>query len=334
MHKILFILIAFPVVVIGQVENGRKTVARLCSPEFHGRGYVNGGDSIAANYLIKAFQEIGCREFSQGITQDFSFPVNTFPGRMELNINGKQIEPGTAFVVAPNSCSGYETNAILIEIGLNDILNRSIFQSKIDSLSRFSANAKNTIFLFSLYKYAGDTLKKARQLSKTLNERYAIVDVVDTKFTWSVEQEQLAFPRFEVQKSALIQVGKPLTISYAIDARMQDHTARNIISYIPSKRRSKKYIVFTAHYDHLGRMGQATYFPGGNDNASGSAMLVELARYYRNHPLKKTNVVFIAFAGEEVGLLGSQYYVEHPIFPLNSFSTQISWEAAKKVLQL
>ncbi len=162
---------------------------------------------------------------------------------------------------------------------------------------------------------------------KTINLQFPIVEIIDTKFTWSVDQEQTAFPRFEVQKNSFNPRKDSPTISYTIDAKMVEHTARNIISYVPSKRKTKKTIVFTAHYDHLGRMGQTTYFPGGNDNASGVAMLVELARYYVSHPLKKTNVVFIAFAGEEVGLLGSQYYVEHPIFPLKNiqflFNTDI-----------
>jgi Zn-dependent M28 family amino/carboxypeptidase len=73
--------------------------------------------------------------------------------------------------------------------------------------------------------------------------------------------------------------------------------------------------MFSAHYDHLGRMGKDTYFPGANDNASGCSMLLYLADYFKNHP-SKYNLVFIAFAGEEAGLIGSNYYVQNPLFPL------------------
>jgi Zn-dependent M28 family amino/carboxypeptidase len=64
-------------------------------------------------------------------------------------------------------------------------------------------------------------------------------------------------------------------------------------------------------------MGKTVYFPGANDNASGVAMLLSLARYY-SQPGNKPNcsIVFMAFSGEEVGLLGSHYYVEHPLFPM------------------
>jgi Zn-dependent M28 family amino/carboxypeptidase len=64
-------------------------------------------------------------------------------------------------------------------------------------------------------------------------------------------------------------------------------------------------------------MGKDVYFPGGNDNASGNAMIISLAEEFLKKPLKKYNILFVAFAGEEVGLLGSKYMVERSIIPLN-----------------
>src|SRR5690606_27479201 len=96
---------------------------------------------------------------------------------------------------------------------------------------------------------------------------------------------------------------------------VKNYRTQNVIGYLPAARRTKKTIVFTAHYDHLGRLGSETYFPGGNDNASGTAMIITLADYFREHPTEY-NLLFIAFAGEEAGLLGSKYYVEHPLSEL------------------
>ncbi len=76
------------------------------------------------------------------------------------------------------------------------------------------------------------------------------------------------------------------------------------------------FLVFSAHYDHLGQMGKDIYFPGANDNASGTSMLLNLAKYYsQNRP--KYSVLFIAFGGEEAGLIGSEYYVKNPLVPLS-----------------
>jgi Zn-dependent M28 family amino/carboxypeptidase len=64
-------------------------------------------------------------------------------------------------------------------------------------------------------------------------------------------------------------------------------------------------------------MGQNTYFPGANDNASGCGMLLELAERFCDKPLKNYNVVFVAFAGEEIGLLGSAAFVRNAPIPLS-----------------
>lgn len=91
---------------------------------------------------------------------------------------------------------------------------------------------------------------------------------------------------------------------------------QNLCGYVKGTEQPDSFIVFTAHYDHLGAMGKDTYFPGANDNASGVSVLLNLAKYYKAHP-SKYSVAFIFFSGEEAGLLGSKYYSEHPIFPLS-----------------
>jgi hypothetical protein len=83
-------------------------------------------------------------------------------------------------------------------------------------------------------------------------------------------------------------------------------------------------IIIGAHYDHLGRGGEGSLAPkpgeihhGADDNASGTAGLIELARLFSAQPTKlKRTLIFIAFGGEEEGLLGSNYYVNHPLAPL------------------
>ena len=79
--------------------------------------------------------------------------------------------------------------------------------------------------------------------------------------------------------------------------------AKNVIGHIPSKRKNRKSIVFSAHYDHLGRMGSETYFPGANDNASGTAAAMEIAEAFmiakREGFGPKRSVLIMAVSGEE-----------------------------------
>lgn len=87
------------------------------------------------------------------------------------------------------------------------------------------------------------------------------------------------------------------------------------MAYVPGTVKDS-FIVFTAHYDHLGMMGSTATFPGASDNASGTAMLLYLANYFAAHP-QHYSIAFIAFSGEEAGLLGSHYFVEHPMIALD-----------------
>ncbi|HAN76627.1 MAG TPA: arginyl aminopeptidase, partial [Bacteroidales bacterium] len=102
-----------------------------------------------------------------------------------------------------------------------------------------------------------------------------------------------------------------------IESRLQNTRTQNVIGYLPGK--SDSLIVFTAHYDHVGMMGNKTFFPGAHDNASGTAMVLDLARFYASKKEKpEYSMLFIFFAGEELGLLGSLYYVQNPVYPLEN----------------
>jgi len=90
------------------------------------------------------------------------------------------------------------------------------------------------------------------------------------------------------------------------------------------------FVLVTAHYDHTGRAtgGEGDrIFNGANDNASGVAALLDLAAALgRMKPLPKRSIIFLALFGEEKGLLGSRYYVRHPLFPLEKSVANINLE--------
>lgn len=94
-----------------------------------------------------------------------------------------------------------------------------------------------------------------------------------------------------------------------------------------------EYIVIGAHYDHLGKGGMGSLAAnsteihhGADDNASGTAALIELARNFAKTKNNKRTIIFIAFGGEEEGLLGSKFYVNNPVFPLNKTVAMINMD--------
>jgi Zn-dependent M28 family amino/carboxypeptidase len=106
-----------------------------------------------------------------------------------------------------------------------------------------------------------------------------------------------------------------------VDARVRNSIRRfnsaNVIAVLPGSSRKHDYILYSAHWDHLGRGPGGAIFHGAVDNATGVAGLLMLAQSFsRTRPPPDRSIVFIAFTAEESGLLGSEFYVDNPLFPL------------------
>jgi Zn-dependent M28 family amino/carboxypeptidase len=108
---------------------------------------------------------------------------------------------------------------------------------------------------------------------------------------------------------------------------IEKYETQNIVGYLQGSVKPDSFIVVTAHYDHLGKMGKEIYFPGANDNASGMAMILDLASYYAKNP-PKYSIVFIALSAEEVGILGAREFTEHPLIKLEKIKFLVNFDIA------
>jgi len=110
------------------------------------------------------------------------------------------------------------------------------------------------------------------------------------------------------------------TLDASIDAKTEVITSYNVVGMLRGTKRPEETVIYTAHHDHLG-IGQPDargdrIYNGAIDNATGTAHLIEQARAFARRPRTERSVVFLAVGAEEKGLLGSEYYVANPIFPL------------------
>lgn len=103
-------------------------------------------------------------------------------------------------------------------------------------------------------------------------------------------------------------------VSIDVEAQMIENDAHNIIAWIPGTKYTEKHYIISCHYDHLGICGDEIFY-GANDNASGTAMLLNLMRHYKENP-PEYSVMFIFFDAEENNLLGSFFYADNPLLPL------------------
>jgi len=122
-----------------------------------------------------------------------------------------------------------------------------------------------------------------------------------------------------------------LKVKTSMKVRSVYNKSFNVIAKITGSKRPDEYLIYTAHWDHLGigkpdEKGDSIY-NGAVDNASGTAALLELARAFKSLKNKpERSVIFLSPTGEEQGLLGSEYYVHHPIYPIKNTIANINMD--------
>lgn len=295
-------------------DYARYVMDTLSAPGLYGRGYVNFGSLQASQFITRQLFDLGVRPFTDSYSREFTLPVNTFPGSMMLNISGRDLIPGVEFVVRAD-CPPVNGVFKIVFLDSADFVN----QRKLDKILR--KDLKNSLLSFDKSLLKGAASRQADSMLRTNYPGaggYLMVNQGE-KLIWSVSPgfRQLDYPVVEVLGEALPR--KPENAAIIVDAEFYPaYRVMNIAGYLEGKKFPDSMLVFTAHYDHLGMMGRNARFPGANDNASGVAMMLDLARHFADSANRPDySLAFLAFAGEEMGLKGSENFVENPVFPLD-----------------
>lgn len=319
MKKIVILLIATfcSGFIFGQnIDKTRERIQTLSSADFHGRGYTNKGGDIAAKYIANEMKAMGLKSFGKSYFQNFSYNVNTFPSNYSISIDGKEMIAGVDFITGPST----PTIKKDYEIYLPD-----------------SVELNDTMFYLTNYIIANDLDKKAFVIDyKQIKDREikmfyiramlidlkygCFVELIPDELMASVRDSQQIRPVIKLKRESFDRNAKEISID--VKAKLvKNFKAKNVIGYIEGE--SDDFIVFTAHFDHIGEYGKNVCFYGAQDNASGVATVMDLADYYSTHK-PKYNIAFMLFFGEEAGLLGSFNYVEHPFFDLNKIKMLVN----------
>ncbi|MBL8215019.1 MAG: M28 family peptidase [Bryobacterales bacterium] len=198
---------------------------------------------------------------------------------------------------------------------VNNMANRSGEADKLDKFGTASGPANSGLgYVHMRYEVAERWMQAAK---KDLRE---IVGGIDK----DLKPRSFAFP-------------DTLEVELETEIQQVQKQVRNVVGYLPGE--TEEYVIIGAHYDHLGLGDEHSLAPsligkphyGADDNASGTAGVLELARYFGARPKPKRGVLFLAFAGEELGLLGSSYYVNQAMMPLGKASAMINMDMIGRV---
>lgn len=307
MKKLFIILLAFVALQLNaqDLERYKQIVKELSSSKYQGRGYAKGGANKAGNYLAKEFSYAWV---DRVVCQNFKIDINTFPGKMKLWADGQKLTPGVDYSMREYS-PGIHGEFPVYHVD-------TVFYDPDRMFAELAKPEWNNCLVVCDFWFAyrhGKDFARLQRAGECNNAGLIQTWTSPIKFYKAYGYKVIDKPIIWMTPESIRGVK---TIRAKIDNKFyKDYELFNVIAKVEGWRHDSCY-VFTAHYDHLGNLGKKVYYPGANDNASGTAAIVTLAEYYaQNRP--QYDMYFIAFSGEDANLRGSDYYVRHPLVPLD-----------------
>lgn len=324
----------------------------LASDELEGRRTGSRGNNIAARYIATQMESYGLKTApgAQGYYQPVPFESVVPPQAGTFQLDKTTYESGKDFLWLNGDTKSMQTTAVFAQYGWVDAASKRDDFKNLDlkgkvvfvlpgtseadaanPMAIFEASAKKrqwaaekgAVALVELYRLQFPWNFFTNYFGK---ESLRLADAADTTATPSI-----AYGWFkEPSPNPLVELtsGKAKSIKVAFSATggvTQKVQSQNVIGIVEGTdpQLKNEYILITAHYDHVGvgKQGGGSYtqqdsiFNGSRDNAFGTTALLATARALSQQPPKRS-VIFLAVTGEEIGLLGSGYYAEHPLIPL------------------
>lgn len=311
------------------VDAIKSHVSYLADDKLQGRRAGSAGEQLAADYISKQFAAIGLTPKAEnGWIQTFPiYEGRDYSAGSYLFINGTEISKDNYFVhpLSPDK---------MLEAMPSIALKEADVPWFLDLEDEQEANQNNPHF-----DLESDIVEKTK--AAATKGATAMILYNDSSFTYNRKQkgEKLPIPVFVLAKSVSDKYLKdetaPVEIKMKASFKDIERSGKNVIGYIDNK--APLTIVLGAHFDHLGygedgnsmiRSGAPQIHNGADDNASGTAGLIELGRMLvaKKEKTKTANYLLIAFSGEELGLFGSKYFTEHATVPLNTISYMVNMD--------
>ncbi len=303
------------------IQSLKSHIQFLASDDLEGRRAGTIGEQKAINYIVDQYQGLAIQPMGEnGFIQDFKIDEGKrFANAAFVKINNqKAIIDSDFFALSNSGTRNFTANSA---IALNEI-NQVWFKDINEVLEENTSNPH-----FDINDWLAATtsqLKSKGAVALFLHNSGNLVDNI--QFNKFDSTKSLDLPVLYFTKQGFVKYFNDESGTYAIDANIQfEHptrTAHNVVGLIDNK--AANTIILGAHLDHLGYNEDKHGLDlnnfihnGADDNASGTAALIELAKSLVKKAPKNNNYLIIHFSGEELGLLGSKYWLDHPTYTGN-----------------
>ena len=312
----------------------KENIEYLSSDKLEGRRAGTTGESLAADFIANKFKEIGL--LPKGAEDSYFQPFSISDGRQilpdtYLSLNNQVLTPVIEFFPLSNS-----KQSATIKAQVSPSLTENDQPWLIDIADDLDNNKENPHFDVSNLINSLITKSKDKGASSVIFFNSGDIDD-HISFDEKDRSENTIIPALYITKNAVKTYLQDLNSTYDLQFNVaigpKIRHSKNIIGYIDNK--AQFTVVLGAHFDHLGygedgnsmlRTGERLIHNGADDNASGTAALIELAFLLKKSKLKQFNYLFIAFSAEELGLNGSKYFSENPTISLNTVNYMINMD--------
>ena len=304
----------------------------LADDKLEGRRTGTAGEQLAAQYISAKFQSIGLLpKGSSGYVQPFEIKEGKIIGKgTDFAFGGEHLSAGTDFFPFPYSANIKMEAEPSISVqeadmpwffDLKDVLDENKTNPHFDLKDYIRTNAK---------KAAGKGASAVILYNTSTTDDKLAFDGKDRTDVLSIP---VIYLNKEVAAKYLNDPSATIKVFLAVEIAEKKRTGANVVGYINNG--ATNTVILGAHFDHLGygedgNSRNTSKTPaihnGADDNASGTAALIELARKLKTSKAKNNNYLFIAFSGEELGLYGSKYFTENPTIDLKSANYMINMD--------
>jgi hypothetical protein len=294
-------------------------------------------NKIAASYLANTLHGYGVKPIPEtnSYFQEVLLQKLSRPKLFELTINGS---PSENKVILEASAIDFKGEAVYLGYGLEEDYKDNDVKNKLIIVRSGSDEAKDARGAFGLRKTKMKLAKQAGAIGiiEFIDVKSDMWEFIDHNFNADVlevakvegEKTEEGFVYVWLQdengnNATSLENNSKTVVSLKMDSKtITPIVSQNVIGIVEGtdSKLKNEYIIYSAHYDHVGigtpdESGD-TIYNGARDNAVGTTTVLSMAENLAKYPTKRS-ALFILFTGEEKGLLGSSFYVDHPILPLN-----------------
>ena len=349
-------------------DDAKRHLSILASDEFEGRETGKPGADKAANYIAGEFKKLGLQAPVNG-SYFLEVPLVENSTKITVNLNGHELVNGEDFLTGRGAIAdrsieaqqvvfiGYGTEA---EIGTADLTgkvllwvnedkpepgktaNASYRMSTARTAILKNLQSKKPALIFAVNPDITNLLKRMRGAgmggrliikSDVKPTDAAVINIATATADQIVNANGKSFG--DIKNAPVQTLNSGIKASIATETK--DVKAVDVLGYLPGTDLKDEVLVFSAHYDHLGLNPKGTdkVYNGADDDGSGTTGILEIARAFakakKDGHGPRRSILFLGNVGEEKGLLGSEYYTDHPVFPLANTITDLNIDMIGRV---